>query len=169
MVVLEISKIGYRVRSEQFKITAISSHNNEDDDSYGTSTGHYESDYNNDQDGKSYSGHYESDYNNDQDGKAWSGDYESDYDTNYQGGSNYPDYNETNYGTSEQDNTTSSGPTEWDHSDYSSSSDETSHDTYNGKSPLSMVTPTSATVWQADSYQSVTWKFDGSCKFFFFF
>lgn len=144
MVVLEISKIGYRVRSERFKITAISSHNNGNDDSYDTSTGHYESDYNND--GKSYSGHYESDYSHDQDGEIYPGNYEPDHNTNY-----YDD---------------SYKPSSWDHSDYSSSSDEKSHESHSGKKPLTMVTPTSATVWQADSYQSVTWKFDGSCKFF---
>ncbi|KAG2174158.1 hypothetical protein INT43_004178 [Umbelopsis isabellina] len=142
MVVLEISKIGYRVRSEQFKITAVSGHNNGDDNSYDTSTGHYESDYNNNQDGGSYSGHYESDYNSNQDGSWSPGDYESGSTSGYDSGS----WHHNSY----------------DQSDYSSSSDEASHDSYNDKKPLSLVTPTSATVWQADSYQSVTWKFDGN-------
>jgi hypothetical protein len=147
MVVLEISKIGYRVRSEKFKITAISSHSNGNDDSYSTSSDYYGSEYTNDQDGTDYSDHKESDYDN-----------------NYSDKSHYSDYNETDYSTTQQDDNSSSEHKEWDHNDYSSSSDEDSHDSYSSKKPLRIVTPTSATVWQADSYQSVTWTYDGSCK-----
>jgi hypothetical protein len=51
------------------------------------------------------------------------------------------------------------------HSGHGDSVDSYDSD-YHSKSYLRITTPNSGTVWQADSYQSVTWSYDGSCTYF---
>lgn len=68
-------------------------------------------------------------------------DYDTDKDSSYQ----------SDYGSSEHDNGSDS---------YSDSKDSQTLK----KDYLSIVTPNSGTVWDADSYQSVTWATDGGRK-----
>ena len=49
------------------------------------------------------------------------------------------------------------------HSNEADSYDDNSYGN-SGKSYLRPITPNSQTVWDADSYQSATWSYDGSCK-----
>lgn len=126
MVVLEIDKVHYRVRSEPFKIKPLSGHYNDDENSWYSKGDEHERHGGNP---SSWGGS-----NNDPDN----------YDPSYQS----PGYTNP-----------SSDP------DYTTHSDDDSWSKHYGKTNyLRLITPTSKTVWDADSYQSVTWAYDGSCK-----
>jgi hypothetical protein len=49
------------------------------------------------------------------------------------------------------------------HSNEGDSYDEDSYG-YQSKKYLRPITPNSQTVWDADSFQSATWSYDGNCK-----
>jgi hypothetical protein len=135
-IVLVIAKVHYSIKSQPFKIKALSAHNNEGGHSW--SHDHdYDSDYDNyyDHDHDKNSGkNGNHDYNHYRPSSDYDSDYNSDYDHSYSG--------------HRHDNDDS----------WSSSYDD------DKKHYLQVITPTLSTVWDADSYQSVTWKYDGSCK-----